>query len=159
MMSKTTLDNYDLQLLTLLQENGRLTQYELAQHVALSPSACYRRVQRLRELEVIQRDVVLINPDEVGQKMRMVLQVSLAHEQTHLQQHFHRVVRESPEVLECYNVTGSADYVLIVSVPDMAAFNIFSQRVLLSNANIREFETMVVISTIKYSTTIPIAQT
>ncbi|MBB5018387.1 Lrp/AsnC family leucine-responsive transcriptional regulator [Chitinivorax tropicus] len=155
-MSKISLDNYDLQLLALLQENSRLTQYDLAQQVALSPSACYRRVQRLREAGVIQRDAILVNPEDVGQKMRMVLRINLAHEQIHLQQHFHRTVRDAPEVMECYNVTGSADYILIVNVPDMAAFHDFSQRVLHANGNIREYETMVVINTVKYSTTIPI---
>ncbi|MCD4484936.1 Lrp/AsnC family transcriptional regulator [Chromobacterium vaccinii] len=150
------LDKHDIQLLSILQQNARQTQYDLAKTVALSPSSCYRRVQRLREIGAIQAEVALVNPIAFGQHLKMIIHVTLEKEQQYLKDAFQKRICEAEEVLECYNITGDTDFLLIVSVSNMVAFNSFTKRCLLSDPNLKEFKTMVVLDTLKHTTALPV---
>ncbi|AUH51726.1 ArsR family transcriptional regulator [Chromobacterium sp. ATCC 53434] len=153
------LDKHDIKLLAILQRDARQTQYDLAKTVALSPSSCYRRVQRLREIGAIQAEVALVNPAAFGQSLKMIIHVTLEKEQQHLKDAFRNRICEADEVLECYNITGDSDFLMIVSVGSMSAFNAFTKQYLLSDANLKEFKTMVVLDTFKHTTALPIPQT
>ncbi|WP_434628478.1 Lrp/AsnC family transcriptional regulator [Chromobacterium sp. CV08] len=155
----STLDKHDIKLLAILQRDARQTQYDLAKTVALSPSSCYRRVQRLREIGAIQAEVALVNPAALGQSLKMIIHVTLEKEQQHLKDAFRNRICEADEVLECYNITGDSDFLMIVSVASMAAFNAFTKQYLLSDANLKEFKTMVVLDTFKYTTALPVPHT
>jgi Lrp/AsnC family transcriptional regulator, leucine-responsive regulatory protein len=150
------LDDFDRRLLDALQQDSRRTGEQLAVLVGLSPAACLRRAQRLRETGVIEREIAIVAPEAVGRRMTMVVQVTLEREKPATSDEFQRQMRRAPEVTQCYNVTGAIDFVLIVSVADMEAYEDFTRQYLFEK-HVRRFETMVVIERVKFETTVPIA--
>jgi Lrp/AsnC family transcriptional regulator, leucine-responsive regulatory protein len=150
------LDDFDRRLLDALQQDSRRTGEQLAALVGLSPAACLRRAQRLRETGVIEREIAIVAPEAVGRRMTMVVQVTLEREKPATSDEFQHQMRRAPEVTQCYNVTGAIDFVLIVSVADMEAYEDFTRRYLFEK-HVRRFETMVVIERVKFETTVPIA--
>jgi Lrp/AsnC family leucine-responsive transcriptional regulator len=150
------LDDFDRRLLDALQQDSRRTGDQLAALVGLSPAACLRRAQRLRETGIIEREIAIVAPEAAGRRMTMVVQVTLEREQPATPDEFKRQMRRAPEVMQCYNVTGTTDFVLIVSVADMEAYEDFTRRFLFEK-HVRRFETMVVIERVKFETTVPVA--
>jgi Lrp/AsnC family transcriptional regulator, leucine-responsive regulatory protein len=149
------LDEFDRRLLTALQQDSRRTGDQLAALVGLSPAACLRRAQRLRETGVIEREVAIVAPQAVGRRLAMVILVVLQTEQRDQIDDFRRRIQRAPEVTQCYNVTGSVDFVLIISVADMEEFDDFTKRLLFQKF-VKRFETLVVIDRVKFDTTVPI---
>ncbi|WP_066015273.1 Lrp/AsnC family transcriptional regulator [Endozoicomonas atrinae] len=153
-----SLDRIDRRILTVLQENNRLTNVELAEQVGLSPPACLKRVRQLRESGVIIGDVSLVNPELSGNKMTMLVSVEMERDRKDIYAQFQNSINRAPEVIECYQTTGSYDFVLIVCVRDIQAYEAFLERVLRADPNIRKFQSSVSIRRIKYSTAIDIPQ-
>lgn len=149
------LDNYDRKLLALLQEDARQTHDALAEAVNLSPTAVTRRLKRLRADGHIRREVALVDPALFGRSLRLVVNVMLQRAQTPLVDAFKASMQAAPEVMECYNVTGRPDFVLMVLVRDMADYERFARTYLMNNPHVREFESLVVINTCKYTTAVP----
>jgi Lrp/AsnC family transcriptional regulator, leucine-responsive regulatory protein len=150
------LDEFDRRLLDALQQDSRRTGDQLAALVGLSPAACLRRAQRLRETGIIEREIAIVAPQAIGRGLTMVVQVTLEREQPATSDEFKRQMRRAPEVMQCYNVTGVTDFILIVSVADMEEYEDFTKR-LLFEKYVRRFETMVVIDRVKFETTVPVA--
>jgi Lrp/AsnC family transcriptional regulator, leucine-responsive regulatory protein len=149
------LDEFDRRLIDALQQDSRRTGEQLAALVGLSAAACLRRAQRLRETGIIEREVAIVAPRAVGRRLTMVVTVTLATEQRDVLDELKRRIRRAPEVMQCYSVTGAADFVLIVTATDMEEYKAFIKR-LLSEKYVRRFETMVVIDRVKFETTVPI---
>ncbi|MDC7701343.1 Lrp/AsnC family transcriptional regulator [Vogesella indigofera] len=149
------LDAYDRKLLALLQEDARQTHDQLAEAVNLSPTAVTRRLKRLRSEGIIQREVALVDPALFGRTLRLVVNVMLQRAQAPLVDAFKAAMEAAPEVMECYNVTGRPDFVLMVLVRDMGDYERFARAHLMNNPHVREFESLVVINTCKYSTAVP----
>lgn len=124
--------------------------------VNLSPPACLRRVKRLREDGYILRDISVLAPNKVGLPIMMWVQVQVERERLDLLDEFKRFLNEVPEVMQCYVVTGRADFVLLISVRDIDHYEEFANRVFRQNPNIRHFETMVVMSRVKFGLSLPI---
>lgn len=150
------LDDFDRRLLDALQENNRLTGGELATIAGLSPAACLRRVQRLRDEGVIERDVSLLAPAAIGKRVTVVVMVTLERERPDLVDAFKEAMRGAPEVQQCHYVTGPADFVLIVAATDMADYEAFTRRHLFERY-IRRFESLVVLDRVKTATAIPMS--
>lgn len=136
------LDALDRRILESLQRDASLTNQDLAEVVGLSPSACLKRVKRLRVSGVIDRVVALLNPEAIGACLYMVVEVVMKEDNKQLYQRFEKRVMEAPEVKQCYFVTGECDFVLIVSVPDLDAFDRFCNTVLYADSNMQKFRTM-----------------
>lgn len=136
------LDALDRRILESLQQDASLTNQDLAEVVGLSPSACLKRVKRLRESGVIDRVVALLNPEAIGACLYMVVEVVMKEDNKQFYQRFEKRVMEAPEVKQCYFVTGECDFVLIVSVPDLDAFDRFCNSVLYADSNMQKFRTM-----------------
>ena len=136
------LDALDQRILESLQRDASLTNQDLAEVIGLSPSACLKRVKRLRESGVIDRVVALLNPEAIGACLYMVVEVVMKEDNKQLYQRFEERVMEAPEVKQCYFVTGECDFVLIVSVPDLDAFDRFCNSVLYADSNMQKFRTM-----------------
>ena len=150
------LDDFDRRLLDALQADNRRTGEELAAIVGLSPAACLRRVQRLRDEKVIERDVSILAPEALGRRLTMVVLVTLERESPDVVDGFKRSMRQAPEVMQCYYVTGAADFVLVLTADDMADYEDFTRRYLFER-NVRRFETMAVMDRVKTGTAIPMA--
>jgi Lrp/AsnC family leucine-responsive transcriptional regulator len=136
------LDALDRRILESLQRDASLTNQDLAEVIGLSPSACLKRVKRLRESGVIDRVVALLNPEAIGACLYMVVEVVMKEDNKQRYQRFEKRVMEAPEVKQCYFVTGECDFVLIVSVPDLDAFDRFCNSVLYADDNMQKFRTM-----------------
>ena len=150
------LDAFDAQILNVLQKDNQITSAEMAARVNLSPASCLRRMRRLREEGTIVADVSIVAPEAVGRNLTMIVLVSVERERPELLDEFKRSMQRTPEVMQCYYVTGDADFVLLVTAADMADYESFTQRFFFENPNIRRFSTMVVMNRVKFATMIPI---
>jgi Lrp/AsnC family leucine-responsive transcriptional regulator len=150
------LDRFDNKLLNLLQVNARRTAEELSAEVGLSPSACLRRVNRLRESGVIESEIAVLSPEAVGRRLTMVVEVSLERDRPDIVSDFKKSMRATPEVSQCYYVTGDVDFILIVTVESMSDYEDFTNNLLFNNKNIRRFSTFVVMDRVKVGLAVPI---
>lgn len=120
------LDRYDRHLLALLQQDGSLTNLQLAERVGLSPSPCSRRVQKLEEAGLIRGRAALLDAAALGLGLTVMIQISMDRHTPERFENFEATVRRFEEVQQCYLITGqSADYLLKVVVPDMDAYQAF----------------------------------
>ena len=152
----TVLDKIDRKILTLLQEDNQITNQDLAARVGISPPPCHRRVKRLREEGFILRDVALVDPVKIGRSMIVFASITLERQREDLLENFERKMMRCPEVMQCYFVSGDADYLVVVSVADMAHYNEFARRVFANEPNIRMFRSSFCLSRVKYDTKIPV---
>ncbi|ABC31824.1 MULTISPECIES: Lrp/AsnC family transcriptional regulator [Hahella] len=120
------IDRIDRKILECLQKDGGLSNQELAEKVGLSPSPCLRRVRALEEAGIILRRVTLLERKKLGLSLTVIIQISMDRHTPERFEEFENQVKESPEVQECYLITGQeADYMLKVVVPDMDAYQVF----------------------------------
>ncbi len=116
------MDRYDRHILDVLQQDGRISNKQLAERVNLSESACLRRVRALEDNGTIQRYVAMLSQDKVGVSGDVLVHIGLHREEQSELAAFEEAVRQIPEVMECYLMTGEFDYLLRVVVADMADF-------------------------------------
>lgn len=120
------MDRIDRRILEAVQRNGRITNLELADKIGLSPSPCARRVKQLEDDGIIDHSVTLLDPAKLGLKLTAFVQISMDKHTPDRFENFEAHVREYPEVIECYLITGhAADYQLKVMVPDMDYYQEF----------------------------------
>lgn len=147
-------DRIDKKILVALQRNNRIPNLELAELVGLSPPACLKRVKRLREECVIVGDVSIINPALAGNTMTLIVSVEMERDRADIYQKFRKSILKAPEVTQCYQISGSYDFMLMVTVKDIQGYELFVERVLHTDLNIRKFHTSVSLRTVKLSTEI-----
>ena len=116
------MDIFDKKLLSILQNNGRISNVELAEAVNLSESACLRRVRSLEERGLIDRYVALLDHKKVGLMDTVFVHIVLKREEKSELEAFENAVKNIPEILECYLMTGEFDYLLHIVVANMADF-------------------------------------
>ena len=152
----TNLDSFDKKILNIVQRSNRLTSEQIADKVGLSPAAVQRRLKRLRAQGVIRADVSVVNPKAVGQVMTFIVQVTLACERIDLMHDFKRGMTAHPAVQQCYYITGSSDFVLIVTTANMQAYDEFTHSAFFVDPNVKNFQTNVVMDRVKVGLTVPI---
>lgn len=152
------LDDFDLQILQSLQEDNQRTSQEVAERVNLSPVSCLRRMKRLRESGVVLNDVSVVDPAAVGRGIMMMVLVSLESERADKLDHFKRAMQNAPEIMQCLAVTGEVDFVVTITVRDMAEYDVFAQRHFWGDPNVKRFSTLVVMSRVKYGMTVPVGR-
>lgn len=120
------LDRMDKRILNELQQDGGITNLELAERIGLSPSPCARRVKQLEEAGIIKGQATLLNPSSLDLKLTALIQISMDRHTPDRFEEFEKIVSGYPEVVECLLITGqSADYQLKVLVPDMEYYQEF----------------------------------
>jgi len=142
-------DPFDKHILRLLQQNNHVTSEELAEHVGLSPSAVQRRLKRLRDEKIIEADVSIISPSVIGLDITCIVDVSLERGNSQSLEKFKASMLKCSAVMQCYYVTGSYDFVLIVNTQTMQDYEAFTNKWLLDNANVKHFLTHVVMDKVK----------
>lgn len=150
------LDDFDRKILVELQRNNLISAERLGAKVGLSASAIQRRMKRLRDEKVISADVSVLEPDAIGRPLKVVVEVSLERESLQLFEAFKRRIRDTPEVQQCYYVTGEGDFVLIITAADMADYQRISEGLFREDRNIKHFRTSVVLSSVKVSLAMPV---
>ena len=119
------MDEINERILHVLQQDGRISNIELADRVGLSPSACLRRVQELERSGVIQGYRAVVNRAALGRDFIAYVAVGLNDHTKAAQAGFESAVERMPEVMECHNITGTVEYLLRVEVADLAAYKAF----------------------------------
>jgi DNA-binding Lrp family transcriptional regulator len=150
--ARTQLDSIDRAILEVLQRDGRLSNVELAQQVHLSPSACLRRVKQLEEAGVIAQYVALLNPKAVGQHGISFTIVNLESTHAAKLEAFEQAVRDAPEILDCFYVAGSNDYLLRFAYRDAEDLERFHAEVLMRLPGVMRTNSMLVLRTVKKTT-------
>ncbi len=154
------LDRTDLRILAELQRDGRLSNQELADRVALSPSPCLRRVRRLEESGVIRQYAALLDPARVGLGLMAYVNVKLEKRATargrFAADDFRDSVERWPEVVECCATTGDSDYLMRVYVRDLAHFSRFVMDTLLRHPGVMDVRSSFALQRIKDTTALPL---
>lgn len=150
------LDQIDNSILSALQEDARLSADALADLVGASRSSVQRRLKRLTETGVIEREIALLDPEMANQLMTFIVEVELERERIDLLDEFRRSVLALQEVQQCYYITGHADFILIVLAKNMKDYDRFSRQVFVENPNIRRFASSVVVDRVKVGLTVPL---
>lgn len=144
-----TLDALDRQILALYQRDTRVPGEQIGAQVGLSAAAVQRRLKRLREAGVIVAETAALDCRQLGLDVTAIVHVDLVDESARASRAFRDKVVARGEVQQCYGVTGSADYVLVVVVADLPAYEAFCEDCLLHDANVRSFTTQIVLDAAK----------
>ena len=155
-MSAVQLDEIDVRILATLQEHARISNVDLAHHVGLSAAPCLRRVRTLEQQGVIRRYAALLDSTAVHCEVDVFVQISLDLQTEGRLEAFEQAVTRCPEVLECYLMTGEADYLLRVAVPDVAAYERFLKTSLMRLDGIAGIKASFALRQVKYSTALPL---
>jgi len=149
-------DQFDKHILRLLQQNNRLTADELADTVGLSPSAVQRRLKRLRDEKIIEADVSIVSPRVAGIEITCIVDVILERGNSRVIDKFKAAMQQRSEVMQCYYVTGTYDFILIVNTQSMQQYEEFTKTWLMDNAEVKHFYTHVVMDKVKVGYSIAI---
>jgi len=150
------LDSIDRAILTELQNEGRLSNQDLAARVHLSPSACLRRVKALEDNQVIAQYVALVNPRAVGKHGISYTIVNLESMNTPQLAAFEQAVRDQPEILDCFYVAGSNDYLIRFAYRDAEDLERFHSEVLMHLPGVARSNSLLVLRTVKKTTALPV---
>ena len=146
----------DIKILTLLQQDASLTAAEIAEQVNLSVSPCWRRINRLEKEGIIEKEVALLNAEKLGMGLVIFARISLSQNDEASLHTFEERVRRFPEVVECYTVTGTADYFLKIITRDIKCYDQFLRRHLLQIPQVRDVNSNVAVTQVKYTTGLPL---
>jgi Lrp/AsnC family leucine-responsive transcriptional regulator len=155
-MPDMQLDAIDWRILGLLQGDARLSNVELAKAVGLSPSPCLNRVRALEQAGYIGRYVTLLDALRVGLKVSVFIQVTLERQIEPALGTFEKAIRGRPEVMECYLMTGDADYLLRVVVPDIQVLEDFILNFLSRVPGVGNIKSSFALKQVKYQTALPL---
>ena len=145
------LDEIDIQLLKTLQKNAKLTTKELAEAVHLTPTPVFERQKRLERQGYIKRYIAVLDPELMGQGLLVFCKVKLKQINHELAEAFARRIQRTPEVTECYNTSGSFDYLLKVRTADMKHYQEFILNKLGNIENLASIESIFVMDEVKHS--------
>ena len=150
------LDPSDRAILRELQRNGRATNAELAAVANTSESACFRRLKKLEDSGVIENYTVRINPAAIGFNLTAVVSIGLANQSDDDVVKFEKAVAKIPEVLECYLLTGTPDYLLRVAVPDLEGLERLYATVLRRLPGVSRFSSSLVLRSVLNKNGLPL---
>jgi Lrp/AsnC family leucine-responsive transcriptional regulator len=153
---KKPLDEFDLKLLEQIQQNNRFSADELAEKVCLSPSSVQRRLRRLRQAKIIEREVAIVSPEALGRSLTAIVEVTLDTDGPKAVEEFQRAIQAMPEVMQGYYVTGNADFILIVTARNMEDYEEFASRSLSKTRYVKHLHTSVVMRRVKWGVALPV---
>ena len=150
------LDDVDLNILRLLQQDGRISNAELARRVGLSPPSVLQRVRKLEEMKLVKEYTAVLDHEALGFKLVVMAMVSLALHQEQPIERFRKAVKDMPEVLECMHVSGDFDFLLKIVVKDMAAYEEFIRERLSAIKGVGKIQSSFILAMNKDTTALPI---
>lgn len=150
------LDRIDKNILRQLQNDGRISNVELAKRVGLSPTPCLERVKRLEKNKVIRQYTALLDPNLLNASLMVYVEISLHRSSADVFDRFNLAAQRLDSILECHLVSGDFDYLLKTRVSDMSTYRKVLNETLLELPDIKDSRTYVVMEEVKYSTQINI---
>lgn len=151
-----TLDRIDIQILRIMQENARLTTKELASRVNLSSTPVFERLKRLEKEGYIKKYIAVLDAEKLNRGFTVYCSVKLIKINREIAEEFCDMIKEIPEVTECYNISGEHDYLMKINAPDMKYYQEFILNVLGRLGNLGSITSMFVMDEIKHEHGIPI---
>jgi DNA-binding Lrp family transcriptional regulator len=148
-MHAITLDATDCRILAVLQEDGRISNLDLAERISLSPSACLRRMRLLEEQGVIEHYRACLSREMLGFELEAFVQVSMRNEQTQWHERFADALREWPEVVGAFVVTGESHYLLRVLAHNLKHYSDFVLNRLYKAPGVMDIRSNIVLQTLK----------
>ncbi len=159
-MESISIDTTDLLLLDALQQDASLSNQALAARAHISPPTCLRRVKRLVESGLVEKQVAILSADRLapllGHGLQAIVEVSLERQGEEAQALFERRVAADEAVQQCYRVSPGPDFVLVVQVRDMPDYLALAQRLFTSDANVRNVKTYFSVRRSKFGTRVPL---
>jgi Lrp/AsnC family leucine-responsive transcriptional regulator len=149
-------DSIDLKILRELQNDSSLSNVELAKRVHLSPSPCLARVKALEATGCIREYVALLAPEALGLRLNVFISISLKQQGRESLQNFERNICECDEVMECYLMTGDADYLIRVVMADMQALEHFIIERLSPMPEVEKIRSSLSLKQVRYKTALPL---
>ena len=148
------LDDIDKAILNLLQEDATLPLKTVAERVHVSIATAQRRIQALTNNGVITKQVAIVDPNKVGYGLTAVVMIEMARSNTSMQHRFERLMHSQPQVMSCYEVSGDADFMLMVNAKNMSEYHRFTTGLLTYENNVRHFKSQFVMNFTKSGTKI-----
>jgi DNA-binding Lrp family transcriptional regulator len=156
MSEEIALDAIDWRLLDALQQDASRTNQQLALDLHLSPATCLRRVQRLRQAGLIEREVALLAADRLAVTLTALVEVSLDRQDAGALDAFEARVAADEAVQQCWRVSPGPDFVLVVTVRDMPGYQALAQRLFTSDANVRNVKAFFSVKRAKFEPRLPL---
>jgi len=150
------LDTTDLRVLDLLQQDASLSNQELAARAHVSPATCLRRVRRLVEAGIIERRVALLSPEKLGAGLTAIVEITLDRQGAEHLAAFEAKVLAEGAVQQCYRVSPGPDFVLVLQVPDMPAYQALAQRLFTAHHQVRNVRAFFAVKRAKFGSQIPL---
>ena len=148
------LDDIDKAILNLLQDDATLPLKTVAEQVHVSIATAQRRIQALISNGVITKQVAIVDPNKVGYGLTAVVMIEMARSNTSMQHRFERLMNAQPQVMSCYEVSGDADFMLMVNAKNMSDYHRFTTGLLTYENNVRNFKSQFVMNFTKSGTKI-----
>ncbi len=150
------LDSFDLGILRIIQKDNYTPQKEIGERIGLSAAAVQRRIKKMTEAGVISSNVAIIDHEHIGKFVTLIVEVVMERDKLSDIEEAKEIFRNSPEVQQCYYVTGNADFMLVIIVPSMHDYELVTHRLFFNNPNIKNFKTYVCMNLVKTGISIPI---
>lgn len=161
-MDQIILDGVDVQLLTQLQHDASLSNQALAERVHTSPPTCLRRVKRLREAGLIERQIAILNPERlaatIGFGLTAIVEITLDRQNAQALEQFEARVAADAAVQQCYRVSPGPDFVLVVHAAHMPDYLALAQRLFTSDANVRNVKAFFSVKRSKFGAELPLTK-
>jgi len=151
------LDAQDKKILAVLQQDASLTSSEIAEKVNMSQSPCWRRIKRLQDNGVIDRQVAILNREVIGVDIVVFATVNLSAQSNEDLSAFEADIAKEPLVVECYTMAGTWDYMLKIITKDIKAYEHFIRHTLTANKLVREIHSHIAVTEIKNETSLPLS--
>ena len=151
------MDDFDRQILVILQNNSRITTEELGGRIGLSATACQRRLKNLRHSGVIEKEIAIINGVSLGGYVTVIVNLEMKQGGVKTMDDFKRKMRLHPQVQQCYYTTGDVDFICIIIAETMQQFEQVTRKLFYSNQQILKYKSTVVMENIKVGLQIPLA--
>ncbi len=149
------MDSTDRKILAILQDDASLSVADIAKRVNLSQTPCWRRIQKLSDSGVIAKRVAILDPDAIGLGITVFVEIETADHSQEWLDRFRTAIIEIPEVMEVYRMAGDVDYMLRITVPNMAAVDAFYQR-LIAMVPLKNVTSRFAMERVKYTTAYPL---
>ncbi|AYG64856.1 MULTISPECIES: Lrp/AsnC family transcriptional regulator [unclassified Rhizobium] len=156
MRKPADLDEFDLAILDLLQKDSTVPQRKIGELINLSAPAVQRRIKRMQADGVIEANIAVVDPATVALPITIIVEVQIADERYELINAIKRSFLQAPEVQQCYQVTGEADFVLVVMVASMVEYQVLCRRLFHDNPNVTKFKSLVSMDRVKIGLSLPL---
>lgn len=155
-MSSLRLSEADRRILKVMQADGSLSRQELAERAGTSPSTLWRRVNELEEAQAIRKRVFLLDAEKVGWPICVFVSVNLVDHEPDTRQRFEQFVQDTPQIMECYSITGTFDYMMIIRAQSVSDFEAFLMEVILGHKSVSTASSQISLRQQKYATELPL---